>query len=634
MGRIQWIVFVAMFVLLNAPAAHADKRVALVIGNSAYRYTPELANPRNDAADMTAVLGKHGFEVIKGIDLDKAAFDRKVSEFVAALKGADAGVFFYAGHGLQVAGRNYLVPVDAKAEEAALLDLEMVRVDTVHAIMEHQTETNVLFLDACRDNPLASNLARSMGTRSTEVGRGLAEIKAGVGTLISFSTQPGNVALDGAGRNSPYTGSLVVRLKAPKDDLSAILIDVRNDVMRATQNKQVPWEHVALRARFYFTAPAAPGPVSAPRLGEAAERAWALAKDSDDLRTLDVFRKQYGAANPFYDRLAEARIERLKRDTEAKERERLALLQKQQEGAARRDPALTVRPGSGESFRDRLVDGRPCPECPEMVVVPAGEFTMGSPPGEEGRDHDEGPQHLVTMAQAFAVGKFEVTRVEFETFVRESGRAVGDKCFTYEGSQWQERAGRSFRNSGIVQDDRHPAVCVSWEDASAFVDWLSRKTGKTYRLLTDAEWEYAARAGTATPFWWGSSASTKQANYNGEYAYGSGSKGEYRQGTVRVESFAANRWGLYNVHGNVWEWVLDCWNDSYNNAPADGSVRTAGDCGRRVMRGGSWLNGPRFLRSADRDEFAPGNRIGAVGFRVGSTVSTRAGAITVAPGAH
>jgi formylglycine-generating enzyme required for sulfatase activity len=648
MRCVQWILFVAMSALLiAAPAAHADKRVALVVGNSAYRYTPELANPRNDAADMAAVLGKHGFEVIIGIDLDKAAFDRKVGEFVVTLKGADAGVFFYAGHGLQVAGRNYLVPIDAKAEEAALVDLEMVQVDTLHAIMERQTETNVLFLDACRDNPLARNLARSMGTRSAEVGRGLAEIKAGVGTLISFSTQPGNVALDGAGRNSPYTGALVERLKAPKDDLSAILIDVRNDVMRATRNKQVPWEHVALRARFYFTAPAAPGPVPAPQAGEAAERAWALAKDSDDLRTLDVFRKQYGAANPFYDRLAEARIQRLKLDTKGKERERLALLQKQQEeerrraeekrqaeGAAWRDPALSVRPGSGESFRDSLAAGRPCPECPEMVVVPAGEFTMGSPPGEDGRDHDEGPQHPVTIARAFAVGKFEVTRVELETFVRESGRAVGDKCFTYEGRQWQERAGRSFRNPGIVQDDRHPAVCVSWEDASAFVDWLSRKTGKTYRLLTEAEWEYAARAGTTTPFWWGSSISTKEANYNGEYAYGGGNKGEYREKTVPVDSFAANPWGLYNVHGNVGEWVQDCWNDSYNSAPADGSVRTTGDCGRRVMRGGSSLNGPRFLRSADRDGFAPDNRINAVGFRVGRTLSARAGAITIAPGAH
>jgi uncharacterized caspase-like protein len=199
MRRLRRIAFISTFLVFAAPPlANAERRVALVVGNSAYRYTPALANPRNDAADMAAALKKHGFEVIQGIDLDKAAFDRKVGDFASALKGADAGVFFYAGHGLQVGGRNYLVPIDARAEEEVRLDLEMVAVDVVHRIMERQTESNVLFLDACRDNPLTRNLARSMGTRSAEVGRGLAEIKAGVGTLISFATQPGSVALDGA----------------------------------------------------------------------------------------------------------------------------------------------------------------------------------------------------------------------------------------------------------------------------------------------------------------------------------------------------------------------------------------------------------------------------------------------------
>src|SRR5262245_13316827 len=239
-------------VLFGAGPANAEKRVALVIGNSAYQYTLKLANPKNDAVDIAAVLGKHGFQVIVGFDLDKLAFDRKVGDFARALKAADAGVFFYAGHGMQVAGLNYLVPIDAKAEEAATLDLEMVRVDTVRGIMERQTSTNVLFLDACRDNPLKRSLALSMGTRSFEVGRGLARVQSGVGTLISFSTEPDNVALDGKGRNSPFAGALVKHIGASNDDLSAILIDVRNDVMKETQRKQVPWEHSALTGRFYF----------------------------------------------------------------------------------------------------------------------------------------------------------------------------------------------------------------------------------------------------------------------------------------------------------------------------------------------------------------------------------------------
>jgi len=149
---------------------------------------------------------------------------------------------------MQVGGSNYLVPVDAELANTAALDFEMVRLDLVQRTMERETATNVLFLDACRDNPLARNLARAMGTRSTDIGRGLAAAESGVGTLISFSTQPGNVALDGSGRNSPYAAALVKGLAAPGEDLSAMLIGVRNEVMAATHNRQVPWEHSALRA--------------------------------------------------------------------------------------------------------------------------------------------------------------------------------------------------------------------------------------------------------------------------------------------------------------------------------------------------------------------------------------------------
>ena len=244
---------IALFItILLSPAAHAQKRVALVIGNSAYQQTGKLANPKNDAIDVSAALKGHGFQVVEGFDLDKAAFDRKVREFATALEGAEVGLFFFAGHGLQVAGQNYLVPVDAELTTSAALDFEMVRVDVVHRVMERLTTTNVLFLDACRDNPLTRNLARAMGTRSAEIGKGLAAVESGIGTLISFSTQPGNVALDGTGRNSPFAAALVKHVSSSNDDLSAILIAVRNDVMKETQRKQVPWEHSALTGRFYF----------------------------------------------------------------------------------------------------------------------------------------------------------------------------------------------------------------------------------------------------------------------------------------------------------------------------------------------------------------------------------------------
>ena len=167
-----------------------------MIGNSTYWDVAPLGNPKNDAADTAAALRKLNFKVIDGINLDKGAFDRKVAEFAGALRGASVGLFFYAGHGLQVGGQNYLVPVDAQADTAAALDFQMVRLDLIQRTMEREAQTNILFLDACRDNPLARNLARSMGTRSTDAGRGLAAAELGVGTLISFSTQPGNVALE------------------------------------------------------------------------------------------------------------------------------------------------------------------------------------------------------------------------------------------------------------------------------------------------------------------------------------------------------------------------------------------------------------------------------------------------------
>jgi uncharacterized caspase-like protein len=301
--------------LIGLPdSAAAEKRVALVVGNSAYQYAPKLTNPRNDAADMAAALKKYGFQVIDGFDLDKAAFDRKVRDFAVALKGAEAGVLFYAGHGLQVAGQNYLVPIDAKAEDPTALEFEMLRVEVIHRIMEQQTNTNILFLDACRDNPLARNLARSMGTRSTQIGSGLARIETGVGTLISFSTQPGNVALDGAGRNLPFAGALVKQLSTSNDDLGAMLIAVRNEVMQQTQRKQVPWENSALTGRFYFNPPSDPTKVTPARQNEAAET-WSLVEKTTSIAALEAYVARF--KDTFYAELAKVRIDELKKEQTA-----------------------------------------------------------------------------------------------------------------------------------------------------------------------------------------------------------------------------------------------------------------------------------------------------------------------------
>ena len=257
----------ALAALLSVPAA-AQKRVALVVGNSAYVNAGALTNPANDARDFAMSLKDMGFDVVLGLDLDKRGFDAKVRDFTRVLTDADTALFFYAGHGLQVAGRNHLVPVDAQLQNERDLDFEAVSLDFVLKQMELEREgkTNIVFLDACRDNPLARNLARSMGTRSASIGRGLAQVQTGVGTFIAYSTQPGNVALDGDGRNSPFTAALVKGVREPGRNLTAVMIEVRKEVLAATSGRQVPWDHSALTGDFYFhlaSLPGMPRPASA-----------------------------------------------------------------------------------------------------------------------------------------------------------------------------------------------------------------------------------------------------------------------------------------------------------------------------------------------------------------------------------
>ena len=323
----------------------------------------------------------------------------------------------------------------------------------------------------------------------------------------------------------------------------------------------------------------------------------------------------------------EAEAERKAAEAERKaaeaERRRLAEAErKEAEARAARERAEAQalmaevsEPEPGHRFRD--CDGS---WCLELVVVPAGEYRMGSPSGEAGRWNREGPVHRVEIGERLAVGVYEVTVGQWRRFVGETGYSAGDGCWTYEEGEWEEHSSRNWERPGFSQDEGHPVVCVSWKDAQAYVEWLSRKTGKGYRLLSESEWEYVARGGTETAFHTGETISTEQANYNGNSIYGRGRRGSYRRKTVEVGSFGANGFGLHDVHGNVWEWVEDCWNWSYDGAPADGSAWTRGDCGRRVLRGGSWYNYPRDLRSANRNRNSIGNRSRYVGFRIVRTL--------------
>ncbi|MEO1610548.1 MAG: formylglycine-generating enzyme family protein [Pseudomonadota bacterium] len=238
----------------------------------------------------------------------------------------------------------------------------------------------------------------------------------------------------------------------------------------------------------------------------------------------------------------------------------------------------------GSEFRD-------CDACPEMVVVPSGSFIMGSPAGEAGRDGDETPQRRVTIGGAFAVGRFEVTFDEWAA------------CVTDGGCQSTKEPGDASWGRG-----RRSVMNVSWNDVQEFIAWLNSKVeGSPYRLLTEAEWEYAARAGTTTAYFWGDQFDSSRANNNGSQ-------------TVLVGSYEPNAFGLYDMHGNVWEWVQDCYIDNYRDAPTDGSARVTSDCVSRVLRGGSWSSDPRYLRSANRGWISAADGPDGGGFRVARTL--------------
>ncbi|MCY4596029.1 MAG: formylglycine-generating enzyme family protein, partial [Bryobacterales bacterium] len=269
---------------------------------------------------------------------------------------------------------------------------------------------------------------------------------------------------------------------------------------------------------------------------------------------------------------------------------------------------------AGERFDD-------CSDCPEMVIVPDGGFWMGSPSEEPGRADNEGPVHRVEIQVPFAIGVHEVTRSEYDAFVQDSGHASGSCEMWNENLRyWEPIAGRSWRNPGFPQEDDHPAVCVSSDDAQEYVGWLTKKTGQRYRLPSEAEWEYAARAGTTAAYYFGESISTSEANFDGR-----GAGGTYLGRTSPVGSYPENQFGLRSVHGNVWEMTADCWNEDYVGAPVGGGVWTTGECRTRVRRGGGWKSTPEYIRSASRSWVGwKGNgataRTATVGFRVARTL--------------
>jgi formylglycine-generating enzyme required for sulfatase activity len=561
MRLLPWLCLALLSVILTSSAWSQQRaaRAALVIGNATYpSATTPLSTTIADARALADELRRSGFDVDLKMNVGKADMQSAIDAFTGKINPGMSVLFFFSGFGVAVDRQSYLIPVNADPWTAAEVRKDGISVDSVLAEIHRKgAKVKILIIDAARRNPFERRFRASP--------EGLASINTPENTLAMYSAVPGKLITDRSGANGVFVGELIKEMRSSNVTAEDAFNHLKVGVYRASSSEQVPWVASSLVEEFYFGT------------------------------------QNAGQRQP--ERQQERQPERQ---------------QERQLEATRDNAPLSYQSEIALTEKDHFKE---CAACPEMLVVPEGEYMMGSSDDELERLGNEGPQHRVKIARRFAVGKLKVTREEFEAFANETSYSVGDKCFTLEDGKAEERSGRSYRNPGFDQDGKHPVVCIDWDDAKAYVAWLSKKTGKLYRLLSESEWEYVARAGSKTPFWWGSSISTDQANYDGNSSYGSGGKGQYRQKTVPADMFKANPWGLYQVHGNAFEWVEDCWNETYQYGPADDWVRMAGNCGRHVRRGGAWNIIAKMLRSAYREQRPAATRGSNMGMRVARTLA-------------
>jgi formylglycine-generating enzyme required for sulfatase activity len=640
-----------------------QKSKALVIGMDHYSSGwPQLSNGVKDAEEVAKGLAAQGFEVTFKKDLKSSDLDTVLRNFFIA-DGSDPNarlLLWFAGHGDTIDGEAYLVPTDAPLPKADYeFRLKAISLRRFGEYMREAKARHVLAIfDSCFSGSVF-NVARSLPPPAIT----LATTQP-VREFISSGEAEQQVSDDGTFRKLFLD---VLAGKEPDADANhdgyvtgtELGLFMHQKMTNLTNNRQTP-RYGKLnvlgydRGDFVFQVGKPDVPTAAPPTTQPtndAAQAWAAAQGTTSKAVLEDFIKRYGES--FYGTLARARLDEFKNKqvvavppvqsdnataSAAKSQDEMEKLRHElardiaagvyahptgpkmavvstptsPASPCSSSQAMTVswssrqaKPLSAEevcALKPKDVF-KECDKCPEMVLVRAGSFNMGSPASESGRHSDEGPQHQVSFSRPFAVGKFAVTFDEWDACVADGG------CNRYKPSDQDWGRGR------------RPVINVNWDDAKAYVAWTSRKTGKQYRLLSEAEREYVTRAGVATPFWWGSTISTSQGNYDGNYFYGSG-RGAYLQKTMPVDSFEPNSWGLYQVHGNVYDWVEDCYHDSYTDAPTDASAWTSGgDCSRRVLRGGSWTADPVNLRSASRARDSTVLRGVRNGFRVARTLT-------------
>jgi len=598
------------------------KRVALVIGNGSYT-TNLLLNPVNDAQDVAEKLRMMDFDVVERENLQVKQIEGTLNEFRKKLEPGGIALVFYSGHGIQYNGENYFPAVDAEIASENDVSTQSISMRKLMELLGGgKSRFNLIFLEASHDNFFTE------GFRSP-AGKGLAPIKVPSGTLISYAALPGRAEAFGNGRNGLYTGKLIDHMG------SGIMVDVAvkqvaEEVKTSTHGQQVPWVageagnlcfagcgqdmqnlpvqpvssaaleivpvQIGSSQPVVSQVPVETGSADQPlaELKAAFEHALTYkGPPSLQVALWERFLADYGRIDLHNDEYTQLKIQAQSKKLDAEKRMSVS-------GAPVQPVVAAMTPAQNENvFRD-------CPDCPEMIKISAGSFDMGSSNSEHDAQNNEFPRHKVSIG-SFAIGKYEVTVGQFAAFVRESGYDAGANCNLYYISG---RADGSWRDPGFHQDAKQPAVCLNWNDAQAYAQWLSNKTGKKYRLPSESEWEYAARAGGAAARSWGDDVGRSKAN-----CVGCGSRWENKQ-TSPVGSFAPNAFGVYDMLGNAMEWSEDCLHDSYNGAPNTETPWVTSDCGRRVLRGGSWIHSARLARSAARYWSDPAFRSYFTGFRL------------------
>jgi len=571
-GSMTMLRYLLMFILCVQISSvfAAQQRVALVIGNSGYENGNDLGdNPLRDAETMASTLKQVGFSVILKKDLNLDDMEQAIQSFGNQLNQNTVALFYFSGHGTQHAGENYLIPIGALGSISAPghLRTKTVNVDYVLSVMENaKSSVNLVFLDACRNNPFKSLFKGNPPN-------GLATPKeTPSGTLIAYATRAGSVASAGAkGQNSPYIKALVKEILKPNISIADMLTNVRTTVIKSTNNEQAPGYYNELNDTFCFIEPCGQSNQNeANRLRELEQKIIELEnqRQANKFNTTQVpIPITVAPATP------KPSVE-IPRAPEASTPVIAEIIPQKPE-----TPVAVI--SFRKSFRDKLKDGS---LGPEMVWIPGGTFKMGSNDG----DHDEKPVHTVSL-KSFAMGKYEVTFEEYDKFCEATGR---EKPFDLHGERGKK-----------------PVINVYWYDAKAYAEWISKQTGKDYRLPSEARWEYACRAGSSSRYSFGDNA--KQLSIYAWYSNNSGDK------THLVGEKQPNNFGLYDMHGNVLEWLEDIWQEDYSDAPTDGSAWISGkDIDFRVLRGGSWYISGDGLSCSNRVWFEATRRNDSWGFRL------------------